>query len=260
VDCKKCISVQRDFGAQIVSNIFPKSLIDKLRSIRLARLSKSDAILVPSNHMAKIYKKSLEQANVRVVHNGLDTAFYKPMNSMSQIKKKRILYAGARTHTKGYQHFVKLASEITKLRNDVEFIAFGYGGSSSYNCVRDLGYLSKSDVRQVYSDSYILVFPALWDEPFGLIPLESMACGCPVIAYESGGLSETVVNGINGHLVPTGDFSELLKVTLDSIENESENKRMRTNSREHVVNNFSMKQMLDNYEKLLFEFAKPKKC
>lgn len=256
IDCKKCISKQCDLGAQVVSSLFSRNLINNLRNSRKLRLSKCDAILVPSNHMARLYKKELRKVDVRVVHNGIDTEFYRPMNNESQGKKKRILYAGARTYTKGYHHFVKIASEITKLRNDVEFIAFGYGKGFSHSCVRDLGYLSKSDVRQVYSDSYLLVFPALWDEPFGLVPLESMACGCPVVAYASGGVSETVVNGLNGHLVPTGDFSQLLKATLDSIDNESENEGMRTYSREYVVNNFSLKQMLDNYEKVLFEFAK----
>jgi glycosyltransferase involved in cell wall biosynthesis len=260
IDCKKCISKQSDLGARVVSSLFSRNTINNLRTSRKLRLSKCDAILVPSNHMACLYKKELRKVEIRVVHNGLDTEFYRPINEESKRKKKQILYAGARTYTKGYHHFVKLASEITRLRNDVEFVAFGYGKGPSHSCVRDLGYLSKTEVRQVYSDSYLSVFPSLWDEPFGLIPLESMACGCPVVAYASGGVSETVVNGLTGHLVPTGDFSQLLKATLDAIDNESINKKMRTKSREHIINNFSLKQMLENYEKVVLEFAKSKKC
>ena len=255
VNCKKCMSKQYNLGPQMVSNFFSKNWIDNVRNSRKIKLSSCDAILVPSNHMARLYKKELGKVDVRVVHNGVDTEFYRPLNNEPKGKKKRILYAGARTYTKGYHHFVKLASEVTKLRNDVEFMAFGHGKGSSYSCVRDIGYLSKSDVTQAYSDSYLLVFPALWAEPFGLVPLESMACGCPVVAYASGGVSETVVNGLNGRLVPTGDFDRLLQETLDLIDNESENCKMRSNSREYVVNNFSKKQMLANYEKVLFGFA-----
>lgn len=258
-DCKSCLSKQGDIGAHLVPNPFSSQAINSLRLRRLDFLSRCDAIVVPSNYMARLYEKELKKrTEIRVIHNGIDIDFYKPTKSLVASKKKRILYAGGRTYGKGYSHFLKLASQITKLRNDVEFIAFGYGKDSSHSCVRDnIGYLSKSDVTQAYSDSYLLVFPALWDEPFGLVPLESMACGCPVVAYASGGVSETVVNGLTGHLVPTGDYSQLLKTTLDLIDNESENKRMRTYSREYVVNNFSLKQMLDNYEKVLFEFAKP---
>jgi glycosyltransferase involved in cell wall biosynthesis len=83
-----------------------------------------------------------------------------------------------------------------------------------------------------------------------------MSCGCPVVAYGSGGVPETVVNGLNGRWVLTGDYSQLLQTTLDLIDNESENNRMRKYSREYVVKNFSLRQMLDSYERTLFEFAK----
>jgi glycosyltransferase involved in cell wall biosynthesis len=255
-DCKKCLSKQGTLGPQVVSSLFSTGLISGLRNSRKLCFSRCDAILVPSNYMARLYKKELGKVDIRVVHNGIDTQFYKPMPKSSQGRKKRILYAGARTYTKGYHHFVKLASEITTMRNDVEFIAFGYGKRSAHSYVKDLGYLSKSDVRQAYSDSYLLVFPSLWDEPFGLVPLESMACGCPVVAYGSGGVPETVVNGLNGRLVLTGDYSQLLQTTLDLIDNESENNRMRKYSREYIVKNFSLWQMLDSYERTLFEFAK----
>ncbi len=254
-DCKKCLSKQGNLGPQVVSSLFSTSLINGLRNSRKVYFSRCDAILVPSNYMVRLYKKELGKVDVRVVHNGIDTQFYRPIRKDSQGKKKRILYAGARTYTKGYHHFVKLASEITKIRNDVEFAAFGYGKGSSHSCVKDLGYLSKPDVPQAYSDSYILIFPALWDEPFAQIPLESMACGCPVLAYASGGISEMIKNGRNGELVPTGDFSGLLKKTLDLIDNESENAKMRLLSRQSIQQNFSLDRMLHNYEKILLEFV-----
>ncbi len=254
-DCKKCLSRQGNLGPQIVSSLFSANLINSLRNNRKLYFSKCNALIVPSNYMATLYKKELGMDEVRVVHNGIDTKFYKPMRRDSQGKKKQILYAGARTYTKGYHHFVKLASEITKLRDDVEFVAFGYGKGSSHNCVRDLGYLSKPAVPQAYSDSYILIFPALWDEPFAQIPLESMACGCPVLAYASGGVSEMIKDGHSGGLVPTGDFNQLLEKTLDLIDNESKNSNMRVLSRQYIQEKFPLSVMLNKYEKILLEFA-----
>ena len=205
--------------------------------------------------MARLYEKELGKIDVRVVHNGIDTVFFRPTTEVSSNRKKQIIYAGARTNVKGYHHFLKLATEISKLRNDVEFLAFGYGKSSKHSCIRDLGYLSKSDIPKAYSNAYALIFPALWDEPFAQIPLESMACGCPVIAYGSGGITEMIINGQNGYLVPTGAFDQLLKTTVDLIDNPSKAEKMRLTSRQYIEENFSINTMLKNYEKILLQIA-----
>ena len=48
-----------------------------------------------------------------------------------------------------------------------------------------------------------------WYEPFGLTPLEAMACGVPVVAYAVGGLAESVIDGVTGTLVPPRDLRAL---------------------------------------------------
>ena len=254
-DCKECISKQNNLGPQLVSNLFPKKLINNLRNNRKPTLCACDAIVVPSNFMVGLYKRELGDVDVRAVHNGIDTEFYHP-TERDVTAKKRILYAGARTNVKGYHHFVKLATEVSKLRDDVEFLAFGYGKGSAHNSVKDLGFLSKSDVPKAYSNAYALIFPALWDEPFAQIPLESMACGCPVIAYGSGGVSEMISNGKNGNLVSTGDFDQLLKTTIDLVDNTSKAEQMRLTSRQYVEKNFSLDSMLRNYERIIVEIAR----
>lgn len=255
-DCKNCISKQANLGPQVVSSLFPKKVVNNLRINRKRVLQKCNAIIVPSNFMVEIYKKELEDMDVRAVHNGIDTAFYRPTENRTRGQKKRILYAGARTNVKGYHHFVKLATEVSKLRDNVEFLAFGYGQGSFHNCVKDLGYINKSDLPKAYSNGYLLVFPALWDEPFAQIPLESMACGCPVIAYGSGGISEMISNGQNGNLVSTGDFDQLLKTTIELIDNPAKTEKMRLTSRRFIEKNFSLEAMLRNYEKIVVEFGK----
>lgn len=59
-----------------------------------------------------------------------------------------------------------------------------------------LGFTSDEELRDLYSKAKALVFPQL--EDFGIIPLEAMASGCPVIAYKKGGATETVIDGKTG--------------------------------------------------------------
>jgi glycosyltransferase involved in cell wall biosynthesis len=67
--------------------------------------------------------------------------------------------------------------------------------------VRFLGNISDDELRRVYSGAKALLFPG--EEDFGITPLESMACGKPVIAYGVGGATETVIDGVTGlHFAP----------------------------------------------------------
>jgi D-inositol-3-phosphate glycosyltransferase len=74
--------------------------------------------------------------------------------------------------------------------------------------VRLVGGVSRADMPSWYRSAEVLACPA-WYEPFGLTPLEAMACGIPVVAYAVGGFTDTVVDGVTGHLVPARDHRAL---------------------------------------------------
>ncbi len=70
------------------------------------------------------------------------------------------------------------------------------------------GYVTHQQLMDLYTNAFFTAFP-FTEEPFGLIPIESMACGTPVLTYSSQGPGETVLNGITGWLVPNaGEFVE----------------------------------------------------
>ena len=52
----------------------------------------------------------------------------------------------------------------------------------------------------------VVLCPAMWDEPFGMLAAEAQACGTPVVAFKRGALGEVVVDGSTGFLVATGDI------------------------------------------------------
>jgi glycosyltransferase involved in cell wall biosynthesis len=69
----------------------------------------------------------------------------------------------------------------------------------------------RSELREEYLAADALVFPSVWEEPFGLTPVEAMACGTPVVATGAGGSGEFLVDGVNALLFGKGDHEELVE-------------------------------------------------
>lgn len=84
--------------------------------------------------------------------------------------------------------------------------------------VEFVGEVDRAEKQKLLGDAYALLFPIDWPEPFGLVMVESMACGTPVVAYRAGSVPEVVDPGLTGFIVESIDQSvEALKKmqTLD---------------------------------------------
>src|SRR5690606_20495241 len=78
--------------------------------------------------------------------------------------------------------------------------SLGLDGAVSFR-----GWVSPADVEHELADAWAQVVPSLWAEPLGLIALEAIVRGVPVIASAAGGLGEIVEHGRSGLLFPNGD-------------------------------------------------------
>ena len=90
-----------------------------------------------------------------------------------------------------------------------------------------------------------LLFPIKWPEPFGLVMIEAMACGTPIIAYPNGAVPEIVEDKKTGFIVK--NISEMVKAIkkIDRID--------RKKCREKVEEKFSIEKMINEYEKISFK-------
>jgi glycosyltransferase involved in cell wall biosynthesis len=73
------------------------------------------------------------------------------------------------------------------------------------------GPLARADLWRMLGAAAATIQPVRWDEPFGMVALESIACGTPVVAYRRGGLAEVIVDGRSGCLVAPDDEAGLLR-------------------------------------------------
>jgi glycosyltransferase involved in cell wall biosynthesis len=120
---------------------------------------------------------------------------------------------------------------------------------------------STAEKVQMYSNAKAFVFPILWEEPFGLVVVEAMACGTPVVAFARGAMQEIIEDGVSGFLVNAsdsdirGDF--VIQTTGIAGIAEGMNRisempqeayaKMRENARKRVEQNFTVEKMVQGY-------------
>ena len=92
------------------------------------------------------------------------------------------------------------------------------------------------------------VVPSIYAEPFGLTAIENMACGLPVVAFDIGGLRESIVEGKTGYLVENRR-SDLLANAMEKLIGDSDLRNwMAINARKRVEDNFTLEKHCDQLE------------
>jgi len=136
-------------------------------------------------------------------------------------KRAGVLFAGRLEDYKGIDLFLQAASAFPK----TQFYIAGTGPQEAdvleatrhSENLHYLGFLSGADLWAKMASSELVIVPSRWAEPYGLVAIEAMACGTPVLVSDTGGLPEKVKDGVNGLIFKAGDIQDLtskLKVAL----------------------------------------------
>lgn len=192
----------------------------------------------------KVLPESIpEEGYVGVVHHGLDyhtfpfvPEFGDYLLSLSRISPEKGIHTAIEVAKKLKKRLV-IAGKVDE--KDRLYFESAIEPHVDGDKVIFLGEADAKLKRELYSQAECLLMPLEWHEPFGLVMIESMACGTPVIAYEMGSAPEIIVNGKTGFIVNT--FEELLYATknIRSID--------RAVCRQHIAMNFSVEKMAKLY-------------
>ncbi len=177
-----------------------------------------------SDEVFELRRLGLPRERVSVVPCGVDTGVFTPKGPVAaRTDRPRLLVLGRLVERKGQDDAVRALAAVP----DAELVVVG--GPPADELHRDpevqrlravaaeagvadrlcfTGAVARADVPAwIRSADVVLAVP--WYEPFGITPLEAMACGRPVVATAVGGLQDTVVDGTTGDLVPPRDPSRL---------------------------------------------------
>jgi glycosyltransferase involved in cell wall biosynthesis len=117
-------------------------------------------------------------------------------------------------------------------RNALEQMAIKLGIEDN---VRFLGYIRDSAIKaRYYRAADVFTLPSTLTESFGLVNLEAMASGLPIVASDLGGIPDLVKHGENGYLVPPSNPDALAKAIINILEDHALRERMSKNARERV--------------------------
>jgi len=113
--------------------------------------------------------------------------------------------------------------------------------------IQYIGFVARDQLFKYYQRAKATLVPIQWEEPFGLVLTESMACGTPVVAFERGAVPEIVIDGKVGFIIKDNNL-EAMAGAIKKVD-----KIKRADCRKHVEQNFTIEKMVEGYEKVFYK-------
>lgn len=213
---------------------------------------------------AHISKKTL------IIPMGVDTARFKP-NNFIDLKKEHdaefiILSIGRLVKKKGIDNLIKAMALITEIFPSAVLLIGGSGPERQYleelvrelkleNNVRFLGFIPSTDLSKFFPSADIFVLPSIETkkgdtEGLGVVLLEAMACKTAVIGSNIGGITDIIIDGVNGSLSNPGDPEDLAEKIIKLLRDEDLREQFSTEGKRTVDENFSWDVVIEKFSRL----------
>jgi len=184
--------------------------------------------------------------NIRTIHHGVDLSQYR----LRRKKQPYLSFLGRIAPIKGTHLAIQIAQEAgipLKIAGEVQPIFRDYFEREVKPHIdgKFIEYLGEADLEtknELLGNSLAMLFPIQWDEPFGLVLIEAMACGTPVLALPGGSVAEIVEEGVSGWI---GRSVADLARRVATVDKDFLPAKVRA----YVERNFSLERMVGHYAK-----------
>lgn len=234
--CEEPLRIIYDDLFKISENIsIPKKLYEKTnRKIRKAIDGNNihcAGIVLANSEFSKSNIREAYGIETEVCYLGVNTDKFKQLNLK---KSQDILFVGDKSNVEGYD-LLESTLKLYKEKPSVKYIVRNEHGK---------GITEKELINEFNKSKIALALSR--NEPFGLLPLEAMACGVPVIAVSEGGLKESVLDDRTGYLISRDKVE--LKEKIDNLLNNDElRNKMGKTGRTHMLSKFTWKISVNHF-------------
>jgi glycosyltransferase involved in cell wall biosynthesis len=159
--------------------------------------------------ISRFQQSKFAMPRMRAVHHGINLSRYR----LQERKKPYLSFLGRIAPSKGTHLAVQIAKRSgvpLKIAGEVQPCFRDYWETEvkphvDGKFIEYLGDIALAEKNELLGNCLAMLFPIQWDEPFGLVMIEAMACGTPVLALPGGSVEEVVKEGVSGHVRATAE-------------------------------------------------------
>ena len=214
---------------------------------------------------------------IDVIFNGVDASKFEfdwseserlaTRRKYAQDDEKIVIYVGRFVREKGIQVLLNAVHSVLADEPETKFLIVGGGVRDKFEnftrwaglgeSVKFTGFMSGRQLHELYRCADVAVFPSLY-EPFGIVALEGMAAGVPVVSSDAGGLKEIVQHGVTGTTSYANDPASLAWAIRHALGDAAHTREMATKARERLQTDFHWANLADQtiavYDRVWREF------
>lgn len=260
IKSEKCKHTEFEYCNNCCGNL--KYPFEKLKRLIFGKLAKNiDLFIIPSKYYLHLHRKKEYLKPIKCLYNGV-TLF----KNSDIPNENKLLFVGRLQLEKGIDYLIRAMPEILKHFPKTTLDIVGAGDKKEFlkrlvytldigKNVNFIGSIRHNKLQSYYSNSCLVIMPSVSSESFGLVGVEAMSSGRPVIATRVGGIPEWLDDCKTGYLVEPGNSKQIAEKVIKLLSDRKLLEQMGKNARKKAEQ-FSIVKHVEKLEKVYSEVIK----